>query len=243
VEYTLNYSEFRKLKDYEIWERYNAKNEEISRYEYWRLIDTAPDSLTRYNLISESLERYPNFTYVANDLAVKLIQKDSVNLEILKPSLGKKAPMEVIYNQTLMALGARETKMADSLSRLLPEDETTAYLKSITAALAGDFEGAYPMFASQGGLNEILLLLCMERNKQAWDKCNKLQTQPEYINNAKFWYIHALCANRMDDIFTAMTSLDLALRIDPDLEDTAKMDGDMMDVIDLLMPVEEGVVY
>jgi hypothetical protein len=47
----------------------------------------------------------------------------------------------------------------------------------------------------------------------------------------------------MDDIFTAMTSLDLALRIDPDLEDTAKMDGDMMDVIDLLMPVEEGVVY
>ena len=243
VEYTLNYSEFRKLKDYEIWERYNAKNEEISRYEYWRLIDTAPDSLTRYNLISESLERYPNFTYVANDLAVKLIQKDSVNLEILKPSLGKKAPLEVIYNQTLMALGARETKMADSLSRLLPEDETTAYLKSITAALAGDFEGAYPMFASQGGLNEILLLLCMERNKPAWDKCNKLQTQPEYINNAKFWYIHALCANRMDDIFTAMTSLDLALRIDPDLEDTAKMDGDMMDVIDLLMPVEEGVVY
>ena len=120
MEYTLNYSEFRKLKDYEIWERYNAKNEEISRYEYWRLIDTAPDSLTRYNLISESLERYPNFTYVANDLAVKLIQKDSVNLDILKPSLGKKAPMEVIYNQTLMALGARETKMADSLSMNYP---------------------------------------------------------------------------------------------------------------------------
>ena len=40
-----------------------------------------------------------------------------------------------------------------------------------------------------------------------------------------------------------MTSLDLALRIDPDLEDMAKMDGDMMDVIDLLMPVEEGAVY
>ena len=66
VEYTLNYSEFRKLKDHEIWDRYNAKTEEISRYEYWRLIDTAPDSLTRYSLISEGLEKYPNFTSVAN---------------------------------------------------------------------------------------------------------------------------------------------------------------------------------
>ena len=32
VEYILNYSEFRKLKDFEIWDRYNAKTEEISRY-------------------------------------------------------------------------------------------------------------------------------------------------------------------------------------------------------------------
>lgn len=243
VEYTLNYSEFRKLKDHEIWERYNSRTEEISRYEYWRLIDTSPDSLTHYNLITESLERYPNFTYVANDLAVELIRRDSVNLEILKPSLGKNAPVEVIYNQALMALGARETKLADSLSRLLPDDESTAYLKSITAALAGDFEGAYPMFASQGGLNEILLLLCMERNKQAFDKCNELQTHPDYINNAKFWYIHALCANRMEDPFSAMQSLDYALRLDPSLEETAKLDGDMMDVIDLLMPVEEETVY
>ena len=126
VEYTLNYSEFRKLRDYEIWDRYNAKTEEISRYEYWRLIDTAPDSLTRYSLITEGLEKYPNFTYGANDLAIDLITQDSGNLEILKPSLGRKAPEPVIYNQALMALGAREVAMADSLSRLLPMNDTTA---------------------------------------------------------------------------------------------------------------------
>lgn len=239
VEYTLNYSEFRKLKDFEIWDRYNAKTEEISRYEYWRLIDTAPDSLSRYGLITESLEQYPNFTYVANDLAVQLIQRDSVNLDILAPSLGRKAPEPVIYNQALMALGAREVAMADSLARLLPTNDATVYLKSITAALAGDYETAYPMISSRGGLNEILLLLCMERNATALSKCNELMTYPEYSQNAKFWYVHAICANRTDDIFTAMISLESALMLDPELEQIARLDSDMMDVIDLVRPLEE----
>ena len=243
VEYTLNYSEFRKLKDFEIWDRYRAKTEEISRYEFWRLIDTAPDSLTRYSLINESLEKYPNFTYVANDLAVQLIQQDSVNLEILKPSLGRKAPDAVIYNQALMALGAREVAMADSLARLLPANDGTAYLKSITAALAGDFEGAYPQIASRGGLNEVLLLLCMERNATALSKCNDMMTHSEYSQNAKFWYIHAVCANRTEDIFTAMISLETALALDPELEETARLDSDVMDVIELIRPTEESQDY
>lgn len=240
VEYTLNYSEFRKLKDFEIWDRYNAKTEEISRYEYWRLIDTAPDSLTRYNLITESLEKYPNFTYVANDLAVQLIRQDSVNLELLKPSLGKKAPEPVIYNQALMALGAREVAMADSLARILPMNDASAYLKSVTAALAGDYETAYPMIASRGGLNEVLLLLCMERNATAMSKCNEMITFPEYSQNAKFWYIHAVCANRTDDIFTAMISMETALALDPSLEEIGRLDSDAMDIIELIRPTEEG---
>jgi hypothetical protein len=240
VEYTLNYSEFRKLKDFEIWDRYRAKTEEISRYEFWRLIDTAPDSLTRYSLINESLEKYPNFTYVANEMAVKLIRKDSINLEILKPSLGRKAPSPVIYNQALMALGAREVAMADSLARLLPTDDASAYLKSITAALAGDYEGAYPQIASRGGLNEVLLLLCMERNATALNKCNELMTHAEYSQNAKFWYVHAVCANRAEDVFTAMISLETALALDPDLEQTAKLDSDVMDVLELIRPPEDG---
>ena len=240
VEYTLNYSEFRKLKDHEIWDRYNKKTEEISRYEFWRLIDTAPDSLTRYSLINESLEEYPNFTYVANELAVQLIKRDSVNLDILKPSLGKKAPEEVLYNQALMALGAREVAMADSLACLLPEKPSTAYLKSITAALAGDYDRAYPMIASRGGLNEVLLLLCMERDATARKKCEEMMTYPEYSANAKFWYIHAVCANRADDIFTAMISLETALGLDPELEDLARLDSDMMDVIDLVRPLDQG---
>ena len=240
VEYTLNYSEFRKLKDFEIWDRYNAKTEEISRYEFWRLIDTAPDSLTRYALINESLQQYPNFTYVANDLAVQLIKKDSVNLDLLAPSMarGMKVPDPVIYNQALMALGAREVKLADSLARKLPDNDASAYLKSITAALAGDYDTAYPMISSRGGLNEVLLLLCMERNVKALEKCNEMMTLPQYQDNAKFWYIHAVCANRTDDIFTAMMSMEQALALDPDLEEIGRLDSDAMDIIDLIRPTD-----
>jgi hypothetical protein len=240
VEYTLNYSEFRKLKDHEIWDRYNKKTEEISRYEYWRLIDTAPDSLSRYALINEGLQQYPNFTYVANDLVVQLIKQDSLNLEILKPSMGKgkKVPDPVIYNQALMALGSREVAMADSLARLLPDNDASAYLKSITAALAGDYDTAYPMISSRGGLNEVLLLLCMERNVRALEKCNEMMTLPQYADNAKFWYIHAVCANRTDDIFTAMMSMEQALALDPDLEEIGRLDSDAMDIIDLIRPTD-----
>lgn len=242
VEYTLNYSEFRKLTDKEIWDRYNLKTEEISRYEYWRLVDTAKDSLTRYSLINESLEHYPNFAYVANDLAIQLIKKDSVNLDILAPSLGKNAPMPLIYNQTLMALGAHEVAMADSLAKLLPTNDETVYIKSVAAALAGDYLSAYPMMTEKGGLNEILLLLCLERNATAWTKCNELMTLPEYSQNANFWYVHAICANRNDDIFTAMISLESALMLDPGLEEIARLDSDMMDVIDLVRPLEDDLL-
>jgi hypothetical protein len=142
-----------------------------------------------------------------------------------------------------MALGAREVAMADSLARLLPADNASAYLKAITAALAGDYEGAYPQIASRGGLNEILLLLCMERNATALSKCNEMITFPEYNQNAKFWYIHAVCANRNDDIFTAMISMETALALDPSLEEIGRLDSDAMDVIELVRPSEEGTQY
>jgi hypothetical protein len=165
-----------------------------------------------------------------------------LDLELLKPSLGKNAPDPVVYNQALMALGSREVAMADSLARLLPDNASTAYLKSITAALAGDYDTAYPMIASKGGLNEVLLLLCMDRNATALKKCNEMMTLPEYSHNAKFWYIHAVCANRTEDIFTAMISLETALSLDPSLEEIARLDSDAMDVIELVRPTEQSTV-
>jgi hypothetical protein len=99
------------------------------------------------------------------------------------------------------------------------------------------------MISSRGGLNEVLLLLCMERNATALSKCNEMMTLPEYSQNAKFWYVHAICANRAEDIFTAMTSLEMALMLDPSLEEISRLDSDVMDVIDLIRPLDDAPVY
>ena len=82
----------------------------------------------------------------------------------------------------------------------------------------------------------------MERNATALKKCNELMTLPEYSQNAKFWYVHGICANRNDDIFKAMISLESALMHDPGLEEIARLDSDMMDVIDLVRPLEDNVL-
>jgi hypothetical protein len=79
----------------------------------------------------------------------------------------------------------------------------------------------------------------MDRNVTALTKCNELMTFPEYNQKGKFWYVHAICANRNDDIFTAMTSLEMALMLEPDLEEISRLDSDMMDVIDLIRPLDE----
>jgi hypothetical protein len=37
-----------------------------------------------------------------------------------------------------------------------------------------------------------------------------------------------------------MTSLEMALMLDPSLEETARLDSDAMDIIDLIRPPEDG---
>ena len=83
----------------------------------------------------------------------------------------------------------------------------------------------------------------MDRNATALSKCNDMMTHHEYSQNAKFWYIHAVCANRNDDIFTAMISMETALALDPSLEEIGRLDSDAMDVIELVRPSEEGTQY
>lgn len=236
VEYRLNYSIFRELTDDEIWKRYQNKDSNLSRYEYWRLIETAKDERVQNDIESVTLEKYPNFLLIANRKAVKLLKNDSLNTAILQPCLNEKSPVEVIYNQSLMLLGMRDIETADSLVALLPSNENTAYLKAIINTLNGDYESSYPLIASKGGLNEILLLLCMDRSLEALEKTQSMANDPLYNNSAKFWYVRAICTNRTEDLPQAMMSLERAITLDPSLEEVAKLDSDVMDILEIIRP-------
>lgn len=238
VEYQINHTVFRMLTVPEIWERYREGKEEISRYEYWKLIESCPDSLSRVEMERTALKEYPNFTLVANREAVRLHNADSVNLKLLEPCISRYAPFEIVYNQTLMALKDHNVDLADSLMRYMPTTPKNSYLKAIVNTLNGNYADAYPYIASMGGLNEVLILLCLGRNKDADAKMNVLLEDKANWSNPSIWYVKAICANRLEDLNWAIEALSQAINLDPKLEEIARLDSDVMDIIDIISPKE-----
>ena len=239
VEYQINHTVFRMLTVPEIWDRFREGKEEISRYEYWKLIESCPDSLSRVNMERIALKEYPNFTLVANREAVRLHSTDSVNVKLLEPCVDRYAPFEIIYNQTLMALKDGDVELADSLMRYMPTTPKNSYLKAIVNTLNGNYAAAYPYIASMGGLNEVLILLCLGRNKEADAKIAVLLEDKENWKNANIWYVKAICANRIDDLGWAIEALTQAINLNPKLEEIARLDSDVMDIMDIISPKEK----
>ena len=239
VEYEINSTEFRNLTVPEIWDRYNRGEEDISRYEYWKLIESCETPERQIEMEREALKKFKNFTLIANREAVRLHNIDSVNLDVLAPSVRLHAPVEVNFNQTLMALKAGDIQLADSLMRFMPTSSKTSYLKAIVNTLNGDYDAAYPFIASMGGLNEVLILLCQGRNKDADAKMTVLLEDQENWKNANIWYVKAICANRLEDLNWAIEALNQAITLNPKLIEIARLDSDVMDVLDIIIPPED----
>lgn len=242
VEYLINHTVFRNLTVPEIWERYHEGKEEISRYEFWKLIESCEDSLQRVEMERIALKNYPNFTLIANREAVRLHRQDSIDMKVLQPSVSPYAPMEIMYNQSLMALKSGDVELADSLMGYFHATPETSYLKAIVNTLNGDYEDAYPYIASMGGLNEVLILLCMGRNKEADAKMTVLLEDQSNWDRPEIWYVKAICANRLEDLNWAIEAMTQAVALDPKLEEIARLDSDVMDIIDIISPQEEETV-
>ena len=242
VEYEINSTQFRNLTVPEIWDRFNAGEEDISRYEFWKLIESCENPEKKVQMERTALKKYKNFALIANREAVRLHNIDSVNLRVLAPCVKLHAPLEINYNQSLMALKAGDVEMADSLMRFLPTNGKTSYLKAIINTLNGNFDEAYPYIASMGGLNEVLILLCQQRNKEADQKISLLLEDESNWKDPKIWYVKAICANRLDDLNWAIEALTQAITLNPKLIDIARLDSDVMDVIDIIVPPDENMI-
>lgn len=234
TEYTLEYSIFRKLKDEEILEKYQQGERDFSRYEFYRICALANKGHNQMQCYQQAMEQYPDFLYIANQMAVSLIHNKQYQLDLLKPSLDRYDHWEPRYNQAIMALGLKEFALADSLSSLLPDRDENTYLKAVVATLNSRYNEAYPVIASKGGLNEVLLLLCMNRNREAELRMTSLLELSSNADNAQMWYIRAVCANRNENLTLAMESLRRAFSLDPSLKDLARSDSDVMDIVDLV---------
>lgn len=175
---------------------------------------------------------YDNFTYAANELAVVLIQKDAPDSRILEPFVSKTAPVELLSNQAIALLNEGKYSKADSVLTLVPEEAVSPDLLAIVQAMAGYYNDAFEKVAAMSPINEVVMLLAMKRNEEAWQKISAIQ-----ITTAREYYIKAIVANRLEMAGDAIMCIEKALEMDPALLEIAKVDGDIID----LLPEEQKI--
>lgn len=226
VHYTYEYSIFRHLTDEEIKQLYSKNPKKLTRFEYYRMIATASDKTEREKYCNEALTLYPDFIYAANELALVNIRCGTSNSAILASFVNKKAPTEILVNQTIALLDEGKYQKADSVINLAAKENVPKELYAYTQAFAGNYEAAFATVAQSSAINEVIMLLAMKRNKEAWEKAQKLNS-----GTAKEYYVKAIAANRLDRLGEALMYLENAFKIDPSLVETAKIDGDVIDLL------------
>ena len=219
VEYNFDYSIYRFLTDAEIKELYLKDYKQLSRHEFWRMFEIAESDEEKETIYKQALEVYPKFMLAANNLSALYINQGRPDDSILESFISKDAPEEVLTNQAVALLSNWKYEKADSVVSLIPDGVSSEYLKSVTRALNGNYEEALATFGQEGGINEVVLLLALKRNDEAWEKAQNL---PE---TARSEYVKAIAANRLDKVMDAINHIEKAFELDPSLRDVAKVDA------------------
>ncbi len=232
VSYEFLTSQFRYLTDDEIAEVYKTDPKSLSRYEFFRLyryIAKTPAEKEEY--LKKALETHPSFLVAATDLAAMKLERGEADYDLLgnylKPGKKiKKIPDEARLNHIAACLASHHYLEADSLASLLPDTPRFHKAKIYTDVFNGRYEGAMQEVAAESPVNEVVILLALKANDQAWRKASKLG------GSAEEEYLKAVAANRVDEYMAAVSHLENALRLKPELKEIAKIDGDLIDLME-----------
>ena len=225
VDYTLNYSIFRSLTHDEIKQLYDKDYKQLSKFEFYELFSNEPDQARREEYQRRALEVYPSFLAAANDLQVSLLSHGMSDETLLEKFVGEDAPQEVNTNQLIALLNAGHFSKADSVAAFVNKNEDNRLLLAVNDVLNGRYDD-YETVAATGERNECCLLLAMKRNDEALALAKKL---PE--DEALTHYLRAICLNRKDDAVGAYDELMKAFELDLSLEEVAKVDGDVNNLL------------
>lgn len=225
VEYGFSYSVMRILNDEEIRRMYDKNYKDLVPYEFWRMYANAQSDGEREKICRQALEVYPKFMLLANELSVILINRKEPDTGLLEPFINDKAPQELLCNQIITLLDKKDYVRADSIALMLDGSPMAEDMKALTAAYNGNAQTAYNRFASHGGTNEVVLLLALKRNEEAFEKTNELP------DGALAYYLRAVAANRLDKVADAFDNLKKAFAADPKLKDVPRIDGDVTDIL------------
>ena len=227
VSYEFITSRYRFLTDDEIAEIYKQHPERLSRNEFWRLYSQAPDDATRAEICQKALEVDSKFVVAATDLAYTKLCMGQPDTELLAPYLNSKMaiPHETRLNHALALQSEGQYTRADSLMQLVPDDSLFHKAKIYIAATNGRYLDYMQEISEDSPINEVVLLLAVKSNQLAWHKAQQLG------NSAREEYVKAIAANRLDLVGEAIMHFDNAMELDPSLIEVAKIDGDVLDLV------------
>lgn len=226
VEYEYTYSIFRFLTDEEVRALYDKNYKELTKNEFWRMFNIEKDTVKLEKIYRQALEKYPEFLIAANDLSALCNKQGKGDSKILEKFIDSDVPDVVIGNQIVALLQERKYEEAEMLLGRLSHSEDNAMIRAVTNVLGGNYSDGYDEIAKTGVFNEVLLLLCMKDNEKAWELSKQLTG-----GTAKEFYVKAVAANRTDRVGEAMIYMEQAFALDPDLEEIAKNDGDLLDLL------------
>ena len=242
VSYEFLTSQYRYLTDDEISEVYKTDPKSLSRFEFFRLYRyVAKTPAEKEEYLTKALESHPNFIVGATDLAALKLSRGEADYELLGKMLRpggndkvKKIPDEARLNHIAACLATHHYLEADSLASLLPDTPRFHKAKIYTDVFNGRYENAMQEVAAESPINEVVILLALKANDQAWKKASKLGSSAEEE------YLKAVAANRVDEYMAAVSHLENALRLKPELEEIAKIDGDLIDLMEEREEEEEN---
>ena len=222
VEYTITYDIRRVLSIPEIEELYKQNPNSLSKYEYFRLFRAAETDAEKEKLCRDALTVHPKFWMAANDLQSLLLRRNASDDQLLAPYVKRKAHPILLSNHILSLLDANRYSAADTISTYLKPVPENRVLLALVGIHNNRVMDNYSIIEHTSPRNKVLIRLYMNRNQEAFNACQDL---PD--NEAFTHYLRATCYKRMQEEGEAMKELRTAFEMDPTLEKSAQVDGDL----------------
>ena len=260
------YQTVRALQPEEIMENYRHNPEyrlggtkKFNRYDYWHLFEMVKDSAELHNLYlrayNESKESSSRpWIYAAHKLALSYHEKDTFDIELLRPFVDINAKglnverrtlaghkyvinqEEVLAAQVANYYRAELNDTAYYLARMLPDKEEYKDLKSFalvrgllfrpnkTDEQKEQLEAALAVVMNSSTLNRAILEVAMKKDTDARETLKLLDNE-----DPRKWYMTAILESRAMNLGVAAAYLNQCFMIDPEYEFRMLRDGDISD--------------
>ncbi|MDE7396707.1 MAG: hypothetical protein K2M98_03155 [Muribaculum sp.] len=230
VNYSVVSSGYRPLTDDEIAALYRTNPSGLSKYQFYRYYSPLKGE-EREKALRHALAAHPDFIIAATDLSEMMLARNENPSAILEPFFKnpdkwEKLPVSTRLNMGIACMNDTKFSRADSILSTIPDTPETHKAIIYAAAQNGRFNDVIQEINEDSPLNEVILLLTINENNRAWDKAQELG------GTAVEEYIKAVTSNRLDKTLEAYAHLEKALKLDPTLREVAKIDGDLIDLLD-----------